>query len=176
MKRVSTRKITAYHEAAHAVVQYRTSGFVGGDVTIVPRADATGIIGGSAADDWSDSFSPEHMEATILSCYAGGHAQREVEPLCGAEGCDKDDAQADEQLRWFGWQDREQELRERSLVLTRKHWAEIEAVADELLRHKVLDYVEVETICDAAAGDAEANIGLAQYRAFRERMRSRRRD
>src|SRR5205823_6191340 len=97
----------------------------------------------------------------------GGHAQRILEPTCDAEGCDSDDEQADEQLRLHGWEHREQELREQSLALTRKHWPEIVAVADELLRVLVLDDTEVELLCDAVAGDSTAVRDLTLYRALR---------
>ena len=143
-------------------------GHVGGHVSIVRRRPRDGWVQlGCAHDGVSDSFSPEDMEATILSCYAGGHAQRIIEPACGAEGCDQDDAQAEEQLRLHCWEHREQELRERSLALTRQHWAEIVAVADELLRLWVLDDTEVEATSDAAAGDPQAASDLARYRKLR---------
>ena len=158
-------RCTAYHEAGHAVVIYRAAGHVGGHVTIVPHQKENSIRLGAAFDEWSDSLNPKHMEATILRFYAGGHAQRELDPTCGAEGCESDDALALDLLRLHGWEHREQELRERSLALTRKHWSEIVAVADELLRLESLDDVEVEIICDAVAGDPDAD--LARYRAVR---------
>jgi hypothetical protein len=65
-----------------------------------------------------------------------------------------------------GWEHREQELRERSLALTRQHWKEIVALADELLRVRVLDDAEIQAICDAAAGDPDAIRDLARYRAL----------
>jgi hypothetical protein len=77
----------------------------------------------------------------------------------GAEGCEQDDAPAAEQLWARGWEQREQELRERSLKLTRQHWVEIVAVADELLRLQSLDDTEVEFVCDATAGDPEDSTG-----------------
>jgi hypothetical protein len=123
---------------------------------------------GHAFDGVSDSMNPEHMEATILSCYADGHAQREIDPSRGVEGCGQDDAQAAEYMWAHGWERREQELRERSLELTRQHWTEIVAVADELLRLRVLDDTEVEALCDAAAGDPEAIRDLARYRELRD--------
>jgi hypothetical protein len=158
-------RITAYHEAAHAVVNYRTAGFVGGHVSTVPCPEEHTL--GQADDAWSDSCNPEHMEARILSCYAGGHAQRTLEPTSGASGCDTDEEIAEEQLRLYGWEHREQELRERSLALTRQRWAEIVAVADQLLRVRVLDDSEVEMICDAVAGDPNAHAHLELYRALK---------
>jgi hypothetical protein len=151
-------RVTTYHEAAHAVVAYRVAGHVGGPVSIVPRPDRGTL--GFAADGESDSFSADDMEATILSCYAAGYAPRLIDPQCGDDGCDQDDADADEQLRLFGWESREEELRDRSLNLVRDHWNEIEAVADELLRVRVLYAEEVEILADAAAGDPEADLAL----------------
>jgi hypothetical protein len=171
-KPTTKERRTAHHEAAHAVVLYRTAGFVGGHITIVPRQMEDYLRLGCAFDGWSDSLNSEHMEAKILSLYAGGHAQRILDPTCGAEGCSSDDEQADGELRLHGWEEREQELRERSLALTRKHWREIVAVADELLRLGSLDDTEVEALTDAAAGDPEAMGDLARYRWLqREHLR-----
>lgn len=94
---------TAHHEAAYAVVLYRTAGHVGGPMSIL-RGE--GILG-SAHDGVSDSFSEQHIEATILSCYAGDHAQRIIDVLCGADGCEGDEDIEDEWLRRFGWESRE---------------------------------------------------------------------
>ena len=153
-------RITAHHEAAHAVVNYRVKGFAGGEISIVPQSDH-GVLG-SAADGLSESTSAEDIEARILSCYAGGHAQRIVDPSSGADGCDEDDRIADELLVFWCWQRRDQKLRERALELVRHHWTEIVAVADELQRVQVLDNTEVEIIADFAAGDPAAD--LAAYR------------
>ena len=158
--------ITAHHEAAHAVVLYRTAGHAGGPLSIVPKP---GILGG-AQDDVSDSYNSDHAEGSILSCYAGGHAQRLIDPGTGADGCETDDAIAEEWLTDYGWQQREQELREQSLALTRRHWDEIVAVATELLRVRALEDTEVEIIADAAAGDPDAD--LAQYRRFGDHLES----
>jgi hypothetical protein len=154
---------TAHHEAAHAVVTYRLTGHVGGHVSIVPRSERGTL--GHVTDGVSDSTSPDDMEAFIVSCYAGGHAQRIIDPSCGNEGCEQDEDLAREQLRLFGWELRDQELRERSLSLVRKHWTEIVAVAAELQCVQVLEDAEVGMIADAAAGDPDANLALAQYRA-----------
>src|SRR5215469_13131883 len=76
---------TAYHEAGHTVVLYRTTGQPGSHVTIVPHREENWINLGTAFDGISVSLSPEDMEAVILRCYAGGHAQREFDPSCGVE-------------------------------------------------------------------------------------------
>lgn len=153
---------TAHHEAAHAVVLYRLTGSAGGAVTIVP----TEATLGAAHDGTSDSMNLEHLEATVLSLYAGGHAQRRIDPANGADGCDNDDEQADEWLSRCGWSDRESEFRQRSGDLVNQHWAEITAVAAELLAAQTLDMTEVEILADIAIGDAPAD-GLATYRALR---------
>lgn len=163
-------RITAYHEAAHAVVNYRRAGHAGGRVSVRPDPEK-GVLG-VAEDVLSDSFNSEHMEARILSCYAGGHAQREVAPEVADAGCEGDEEIAADLLRSWGWELREQELRHRSRVLTRVHWAEIAAVAEELLRQGELDDTEIEIVADGAAGDATASAGLAQYRALRAYGRS----
>jgi ATP-dependent Zn protease len=83
-KNIKRLRLTAYHEAAHAVVNYRAAGFVGGYVSIVPRQKENVLRLGVASDAWSDIFNSEHMEAKIVSLYAGGHAQRILEPSEGA--------------------------------------------------------------------------------------------
>jgi hypothetical protein len=155
--------ITAHHEAAHAVVNYRAAGFAGGAISIVPQRDR-GVLG-RAVDGVSDSMNAEHMEARILSCYAGGHAQRVVDPSHGTDGCDEDDRIAHELLVEWGWLPREQEFRRRALDLVRRHWTEITAVADELQRAQTLDDTEIEIIVDFAAGDKDAD--LAAYRVLK---------
>jgi hypothetical protein len=51
-------EIVAVHEAAHAVVQYRAVGFVGGPITM---GGCPGVLG-SCSDYWSDSENPDHVE------------------------------------------------------------------------------------------------------------------
>lgn len=174
---MSTPAITAHHEAAHAVVLYRTIG-AAEDVSIVSKVTTSGdgevahILGHTSDTGYSDSFDAGHMEARVLSCYAGGHAQRRCDPSLGDEGCDIDDAIAADVLREWEWKHREQEFRDRSGALVDQYWPEIEAVAGELLRASTLDCEEVQQIADAAAGLAEFIFGdleadLAHYRKLR---------
>jgi hypothetical protein len=51
-------------------------------------------------------------------------------------------------------------------VLVERHWAEIVAVAEELIVAKTLDDTEIETIADMAAGDLTAADDLRLYRAI----------
>ena len=143
------------------------SGFSDDHVTIIPNPHLHSV--GSTRDYWSDSLNEDHMEARIVSCYAGGHAQRRCDPTTEDQGCDSDDETAADLLQEWGWTAREQEFRERSRDLVTHHWAEIVAVATELLLRKTLDDTDVELIADAAAGTAEFIFGslaadLARYR------------
>jgi hypothetical protein len=148
---VTPLKLTAIHEAAHAVVLYRTAGFAD-CLKLAPSDDNlgaaidTGLINSACAED---------REARIVSCYAGGHAQRRADPASGTDGCDVDEEIAADLLRqwgWhWGWSEREQELRQRSADLVEERWVEIQAVAVELLQRQTLDATEVELIADAAS-------------------------
>ena len=154
------RDVTAHHEAARAVVLYRTAGFVCGEVTIVPNPEKG--ISGYARDACGDSLNQNHRRAHILSCYAGAHADRHLGFVRGFQ-CDHEDALAAKQ---------EAALREQSRALVEAHWAEIAAVAEELLRVDTLDDLEVEFIADVAAGSRDVTIAdLGHYRALRDASR-----
>jgi hypothetical protein len=159
MTLTESARVIAFHQTAHAIVNYRAARYVGGAISILPRPDE-GILG-TAEDGESDSFNADDMVSRVLSCYAGGHAQRILDPHNGEEGCGEDDEIAAQLLAKCGWQRREQELRQRSLELVQQHWGEIILVAEELLRAKTLDDEEVAILADAAAD-------LAEYRALRE--------
>jgi hypothetical protein len=156
---------TAIHEAAHAVILYRTTGTANGYTTIIP---GLGILG-AAGDSCSDSFSSEHMQGEILSCYAGGAAQRRHDSTTCDDGCEIDDELAAQYLAEQGWADREQEFREQAEALVAQHWVDICAVANELLKTSRLDSTEVEIIVDESAHGAEAvQAALVQYRLLRD--------
>lgn len=156
--------VVAHHEAGHAVVIYRAAGHPPTSVSIVPDAQAGSL--GRMVDVLECDYTTEDAEANILSCYAGGHAQRRIAPQSGDEGCGQDDAVAAGLLVRCGYQHREQEWRDRSEALVGSHWAEIVAVATELLRTPTLEFDEVALIADVAAGVSGAEEGLAMYRAM----------
>jgi len=154
--------VVAVHEAAHAVVTYRTVDHVGGHVSIVHREDRHG----EAQDEYSQPLDDaDHAEAAVLSCYAGGHAQRRLDAALGEYGCGRDDDVAATLLRRWGWTARETELRARALDLVHQHWTEIVAVAAELERVQVLEETEVELLIEAATGDVDASRALEWWRA-----------
>jgi plasmid stabilization system protein ParE len=93
------------------------------------------------------------------------YLSRRFDPRTGADGCDFDEASAYRLRRQFGWIDREQEFRDQSAALVDRHWAEIVAVATELLRARELDETEVEIIADIAVGEATPE-DLARYRSL----------
>jgi hypothetical protein len=161
VRRSHTLRITAHHEAAQAVTLYRTAGYVPRYITIVA---GHGRLGVAADGGLFDSSCDEFVEGEILSCYAGGHAQRSLDASCGDDGCWDDDEQAADLLRLQGWSHREQELRQQSLDLVQRHQAEIAAVAEELLKVETLGDEEIMIIADAVEG--EPGMSLETYRGL----------
>lgn len=146
----------AIHEAAHAIVEYRSSGFVGGTRTIVSDCE-TGNAGSV-----SDSFNEDHCRSRILSCYAGSLAEQKLGSYIAGDAC-QDETNADELLRSWEWMPLREQLREDARLLVEKHWREISAVAKELLERTVLDDCEIMTIADIVAGECQPE-DLTSYR------------
>ena len=158
-------KNTALHEAAHAVVQYRASGNFVGLISVIPDQQAGTL--GHVTDYYTDSTCEDDLRCRILSCYAGGHADRRTDGYI-AEACSQDDEGAAECLRILGIENEESIMRAESGRLVEIHWKEIEAVADELLERKTLDETELMLIVEIAAGSDETTADhLANYRKLR---------
>jgi hypothetical protein len=163
--------LVAHHEAAYAVVNYRAGGFAGQTISVeVLREDN---VLETSEHKVTENDAAECREAWILSCYAGGYAQRRVDPTTSSDGCDIDEEVARALLETWGWMSREQELRARSHQLVNEHWAEIVAVAEELIRLRTLDDAEVEGIADHVCGDPDAYPELEMYRRLRSLQESR---
>lgn len=153
--------VTAHHEAAHAVVQYRVNKeFSGSGINIIER---NGCIG-RAPDGISDSENPIQLTAVVLSCYAGAAAQQKVDPSTGNDGCDLDDETAAKCLGWLGESANEAKYRREAADLVNQHWAEITAVATELVERRELDETEVETIADCTRDGEDWRPMLQRYR------------
>jgi len=155
---------TAHHEAAHAVVQYRTSGFAGGPVTI--KADQEAQTVGACSDYVSDSTSKEHARCRILSAYAGACSDRILDDY-DPQACEVDEEIAAELLRDWRIEAYEAELRMEAERLVNVHWREIGAVARELVERETLTDTEVEMISDIAAGvEGVSDADLVAFRAL----------
>ena len=147
--------VAAVHEAAHAVITYRRQK-IAVSASIVPT---TATLGDSP-EALLDALNPDHVGSYILSCYAGGHAQRRADPAAGNDGCQSDDDTARELLRAVGWEERENAFRDQALFRVGKHWAEIVAVAAGLVQYQTLDAEEVKLFAEAALGDEDADQSL----------------
>jgi hypothetical protein len=155
----------AYHEAAHAVIQYRASGSADAWTSIIPNAEE-GTLGHSQ-DGLTDSSSESDCRARILSCYAGGYSDRKRGCYQAAQ-CFGDEQAANEILLMRGWESRGSQLRSKSRGMVEMYWNEIAAVAEELIRSKKLDMTEIEIIADLAAGDQDTRPeDLTMYRALK---------
>jgi len=161
------RSHTAHHEAAHAVIHYRVGGYCGGPITIAPNAEEN--YAGRYLDQLSDDHCEKDAYASILSCYAGGFADRKTGSyeewrLLG------DEDGASEIIQQWEWESREAEFRDEARRLVDLHWPEIQAVAAELLERETLDNDEVMIIADVAAGiDGVSLWDLQMYRRLKDR-------
>jgi hypothetical protein len=154
--------LAAHHEAARAVVLYRVTGAVDGPTSIA-AAKQEAWLGGSSAGI-SDCFG---SRARILSCYAGDHAARRIGGSHSQQN-EQDEANAALELRRWRWEAEEQALRDEARDLVERHWNEIVAVAEDLVRMSTLDEVEVATLASIAAGvSGVSRADLDRYRALK---------
>lgn len=139
------KRTTAIHEAAHAVIAYRTYGgsLYSESASIIPNEY---YLGNSSSMSMQDGLE----EGFVLSLLAGWIAQSRLDPRMRARGCSQDFQGVRDLLPVAGITLTEAIARTRELVS--KHWKEIEAVADELEAHLTLDEIEVSVIADAIIG------------------------
>ena|SRR5690349_14613829 len=140
-------RITAVHEAAHAVAAVRT-GLVFKHVTAIPDAfeETEGAL------HWSDlqasgeiEVSPELLAVVLLAgpCAEARLTDREIdEVFSDEEAADDRDAIASLMLSADDFVNASME----ALALVERDWRLIERVADELLEVDELDYDEVEAL------------------------------
>jgi ATP-dependent Zn protease len=137
-------RITAIHEAAHAVVALRL-GLVFDHVTTVPDEDAET----DGAMHWTDLQSAGDLEiapaADAIVLLAGPFAEARVTESSLHEVLADDPAGEDrEALATLGLDDEEFVAASReALALVEEDWAAIERVADALLERETLDFAEV---------------------------------
>jgi len=175
-------KHTAIHEAGHFVTTYRLfPDLYPGHVSII-RDDEEGSLGhhlSGESPEWMFAkrdgvVQPERVEDWIVMLYAGVAAQLQFEPATGATGGSNDDELAAGYMsKWLGVADQsraevEARLRQLAAAVVKKHWTEIEAVAEELLHHPRLDGEEGQMVADIAAGqEGCTREGLERFRAMK---------
>jgi ATP-dependent Zn protease len=156
-------KLTAYHEAAHAVADH-LGGFSPYHLTIKPEG---GILGHARCLDgyWScPEVEISQIEAVLVSLYAGYVAQIEVggDMSAAREGAYDDFDAATEILEQFGDLDESKWL-QLAQQFVQENWAAISRVAEDLLLHETIDGVEIEFLVDDTVSLEE----LEEYRLRR---------
>jgi hypothetical protein len=169
-----TLRITAFHEAAHAVAQTRL-GFTCLQVMI----DRRGLAGIASHYDDDMAFAtlgadgvytiPEQASRDMLTTlYAGYCSAIEAgdDEAAARIAAEDDFADADERREKINVSEEEGIAAAVALVREPKNWHAIEAVAAELMIHEQLDCDEISILIDIADGETEPE-GLAQYRALK---------
>ncbi len=174
LRRALVSFFVAYHEAGHRVASYRLfPDRVRGRVTILP----SGETAGHCFEEGSWGHDRPSMEAQVVMMYAGAAAELLLDASRTEEvraGARSDDAVAEELLGGIGLE-LAPSLRRRATAFVTEHWSEIDAVAKELLRRRVLTGTEAELVCDAAGGGpdaADAAQRLETYRVLRKASRA----
>lgn len=150
---MNNQRITAIHEAGHAVIALRL-GLVFDHVTTIPddHAETDGAL------HWTDLQSAGDLEiaatADAIVLLAGPFAEARLTGSTLHEVLADDPAGEDrEALATLGLDDEEFVAASReALALVEQDWPAIERVADELLECETLDFTEVE----ALVADADA--------------------
>src|SRR5262245_57411054 len=162
--------VKAIHEAAHAVVQYRTRGFVAGPVSIIADEQS---LGRATQDRSISSAHADEIDAGVLTAYAAALAQERVDPHFEREAAAwADDDAALGLLRLLKLADEMQvqaraaALRERARELVTMHWTEIKAVATDLVTYGILHADEVQMLADVAT--AERDLAIFRHQMKRE--------
>jgi hypothetical protein len=142
---------------------------VRGRVTIRPKGKAAG----HCFEEGLWAHDRKSVEAQVVMLYAGAAAELVLDPSRTKEvkaGARCDDSVAEELLGRIGLE-LEPQLRRRANAFVTERWVEINAIAKELLRRRVLTGTEAELVCDTAVGGphaADAARRLKKYRALRK--------
>jgi ATP-dependent Zn protease len=142
----------AYHEAGHAVIRF-VLGLPFNSVVIYEPGEA-GDRGGAVAgcNTGEDIVDPRRIAAEAVSYMAGVYAEARrshTSIVAVSLGARQDVSIASEAAAAAGCD--EEAVWERAGQLVRKHWADIETVAEELLLRRRLSYTDVEVLVRADA-------------------------
>lgn len=162
----------AHQEAGHFVVG-KAVGRQPSDLSIVRDGDTLGQVDG--VEDFYDDEAPgvvvlnrKRTRACIVGLYAGAEAQLRFGEKAALvrRTAGSDDAEADRILRSLSQPSRqareEKRLRRQAARLVKKHWREIVAVANELLKYRRLEFVHAELVMEIASGRTSPTT-LEQY-------------
>jgi len=175
------KREVAYHEAGHWVADFKLGpeGSYPGSISIITSGDTLGSVSGEPP--LGDGADEQDLVNGLIRLYAGYTATVELNPDPAEEErfrawAADDDEQADMFLEWFGYQGErkdqlKQKMRGKTQVFVKEHWAQISALAEEVLRHRSLDEEEAEWVVQAAEGVEGAKEALAEYRVAKARWR-----
>jgi hypothetical protein len=182
MRTGQNREMSAVHEAAHFVahVRLRPSHVWPMEVSIEKQGSSLGRF---VAEGLGEADGLEQAENEIVVLYAGAAAELLKDATRSSivrGGAASDDRQAEAVMSiWLAARTKKQRqalqsrLRKRAQTFVRDHWAEVEALATDLLAAGTLDSDEASLIIDAAAGDPDAKIALTNHRALMEASRAK---
>ncbi len=158
------REQVAYHEAGHFVASYMlTPSSYRATVSIRPSREE-----GTEGHCFSEGpWCEEQYLAEPVIYFAGFAAERRYNPNADPRGSGLDGEKAREILELLGDVALEDEYRAKADTLIADHWAEVEALAEELLRQETITAPgEAEIVIDIARGEATVE-DLARYRALK---------
>jgi ATP-dependent Zn protease len=161
MKQLNKKRVTAYHEAGHAVIA-RVLTLATERATIRPSKGLAGhciIFDPCAAfpSEWLKRGHPDaEAHAQIMTTMAGTEAEEELldSPSTSNDGMDRSDIAARaEALTDCDWVKLEPRLRQMTRMLVRRHWARIERLAQALLEKTTLNYIQIDMLIDIDVED-----------------------
>lgn len=162
------KRLTAYHEAGHAIVSYRLDPeAMIAKLSIQPKDGSRGRV---SSEDLDLTLDKEGFQNQIICLMAGeiaeGMAGIDVPPLPKGTTT-SDHVRLDELLEHLGDDSRRKALEDRAKSILVKNRAALDLVAEELLQHEVLDMEEFLFMMEIVDGVEGAREGLQNWRVFK---------
>ncbi len=166
----AAREETAYHEAGHAVITYRSKHYMK-NTSIIGKGD---IWGESIAEE-PDPEIPESRERSreyIIALYAGYEAQRKYNSNADIAGSSDDNEKAAYHLQ-FHPGETESSLRQEAREMVTADWNIVEAVSTMLMQENELNADDVGYIVDLIDEGEDWKTGLKNYRLRKEEIQKK---
>ena len=138
-------RLTAYHEAGHALASYRMNTYAG-ELSIIPNKEENSLGRLHILEQDDCSVKGIHDAAIIL--YAGGEAARIAGDGKEPEGIWSDYEKAQELIKPYLEMD-ERQIQNEAAQLLRDNWRHVHALASALIELKALSGEEWQTIIEA---------------------------